>query len=1176
MLFMLLRWLLPLLLCAGAEAATLAATPVFRRYGVNEGLPSSIVYKLAEDRDGFIWIGTQDGLARYDGVSFRVWRANPDDPASIAGNEVSALYVDRANRVWAGGEGSGVNMLDVRRQRFRRYRHDPADPASLAADDVWAISEDAGGTLWVGTYSGGLDRLRPDGSGFDHHRADDGSGLGSDTVLSLFARPDGSLWIGTDQGLVRRGKEGKMEKITLRKDAAPPQVLALCSDGDFLLVTTSAGLYRVDAQGGVERLDPAAPPRMLYASVRDPRGELWLATRQGAVRRDAQGQEMAYRAQSSAAGGLPGEAVFDLLADREGGLWFATIDGGVAYLAPTWPLFSQWREVPGDSASLSPGRVQGFAYGAGDTVWSVGMAGTVDRLDLRSGAVERWGERIGGAEKRRRSVLEDARGRLWLGQHRGLRVVDLASRSAQEIPADATAADTVPAGAVDLLLLHDGAVWASARGAGLARIDLDSLQLTRFVPRDSGLRDADIEQMRSAPDGSLWVAHIRGIDRYSAAAGRFEAVPGLPEERIHTFVFAPDGSVWLHRFGALEHYAPQEQGYVLRRRIGSSEGWPALDAGAMVLDARGRLWISTPRGLYRVNTQPTDVRYFGADAGLLNSEFIDRSLLLRADGTALAATTTGLVAFDTEAPDPALAPAPLLLTGVRARRGLEDHEFDPSRPVTLAWNDRDLRVEARALSYVAANRYEFLLQGLDSGWTAGSASGARELAQLRSGDYRLHVRAHIGLAGITELTAPLQVEVQAPPWLRPWAYALYLAALLLLALLVAVFWRRRVVRLHALALASQRRELAEQASLAKTQFLAHMGHEIRTPMTGLLGMAELLQRTALDPRQQSYVGGIRTSGEHMLRLVNDALDLARVEAGQLRLEDGVFDPQHVLREVAEVGHALAQRKAIGFLVRLPVQAPLPVRGDAQRLRQILLNLVSNAIKFTNSGGVTLELATADARGQCFKVSDTGPGMDTAMQARLFQHYSQDEAGRRAGGSGLGLAISQQLAQQMGGRIEVESAPGRGSVFTLRLYLPAAGPAAEAPPDAALPRAAALDIVVVEDDNAVARVVSELLQSLGHQVRHAPHALAALAEISTRRPQLVLLDLDLPDVDGIQLARLLRVQEVGDVARLRLVALTARSDPEAEQEALGAGMDGFLRKPVSRGGLGREFGDATGG
>jgi signal transduction histidine kinase/streptogramin lyase/ActR/RegA family two-component response regulator len=1172
---MLLRWSLAgLLMLCGIEthAATMAATPMFRHFGVGDGLPSSIVYKLAEDRDGFVWIGTHDGLARYDGVSFRVWRTIPGDTASIAGNEVSALYVDRSNRVWAGGEGSGLNVLDETRTRFRRYRHDPADPASLAADDVWAVTQDVDGAIWVGTYSGGLDRLRDDGSGFDHHRAADGSGLPSDIVLSLFGAKDGSLWIGMDKGLARRTREGTVDIVKLR-DGDPPQVLALCTDGDGLLATTSAGLFRIDAARRAERLDPNAAPRMLYASVRDVHGDLWLATRLGAVRHDANDFETVYRAQPRVPGGLPGEAIFDLLNDREGGVWFAAIDGGVAYLPPTWRLFSQWREQPGNPSSLSPGRIQGIAHGRDGVAWSVTMAGTIDRIDLHSGAVARWGDRVGGTELRRRSVLQDARGRLWLGQHRGVRIIGPDVSEAHDLLADAKREDTLPAGPIDLMLEDGAAIWVSARGAGLARIDAQTFAVTRFLPDASGLRDADVEQMRFAADGSLWVAHVHGIDRLARDGQRFAVVEGLPDTRVHAFAFAPDGSVWLHRFGAIERYVPRAGRYARERVIDASAGWPALDAGAMELDASQRLWISTPRGLYRVGTNDGVVRRYGPAAGLIDSEFIDRSLMLRADGVALAATTDGLIAFDTTAAEPRLPPARLLLTGVQVRRGADAHAFDPAQPALLAWNDRDLRVEARALSYLADNRYDFLLQGFDSDWSAGSGGGQRELAQLHPGDYQLRVRAHTGLGDVVELAAPLQLKVEAPPWARPWAYALYFVLFVLAAVAAALAWRRRIARLHALALASQRRELAEQASLAKSEFLAHMGHEIRTPMTGLLGMAELLQRTSLDPRQQSYVSGIRTSGEHMLRLVNDALDLARVEAGRLQLEPAPFDPQAVLRDVADVGHALAARKGIGFVVRLPVRTPVTVSGDAQRLCQILLNLVNNAIKFTDAGGVTLELAVADAGDQCFRVTDTGPGIDAAMQSRLFQRYSQDETGRRAGGSGLGLAISQELAHLMGGNISVESAPGRGSCFTVQLHLPAAAVATLAPRDST--PAAAQDIVLVEDDASVARVVAELLESLGHAVRHAPQALAALAEIATRRPQSVLLDLDLPGVDGLQLAGLLRAQEAdASVPRLRLIALTARSDAAAERDALGAGVDVFLRKPVTRAVLAVQFGDAS--
>jgi CheY-like chemotaxis protein len=328
-------------------------------------------------------------------------------------------------------------------------------------------------------------------------------------------------------------------------------------------------------------------------------------------------------------------------------------------------------------------------------------------------------------------------------------------------------------------------------------------------------------------------------------------------------------------------------------------------------------------------------------------------------------------------------------------------------------------------------------------------------------------------------------------------------------------------------------------------------------------MTELLLGTPLGARQRAYAESIRGAGQHLLRLVDDALDLARIEAGKLDLVDADFDLHALMSEVRALFAPIAAGKGVDFSCAVAAAVPRVVRGDGHRLRQILLNLCSNAIKFTAEGEVALR-AHAFAGGVRLEVHDTGPGMDAQAQARLFQRFEQADGARttaRYGGSGLGLAICRELASAMGGSIGVDSRPGVGSTFRVDLpLLPTQAPpcAAHAPAvetDACPQRA--YSILLVEDDALVAQVVQGQLQARGHAVTHAAHALDALAAAQAQAFDLALLDLDLPGVDGIELARLLR--SLGHP--LPLLALTARTDPQAEPMALAAGMEGFLRKPI---------------
>jgi signal transduction histidine kinase/ActR/RegA family two-component response regulator len=482
--------------------------------------------------------------------------------------------------------------------------------------------------------------------------------------------------------------------------------------------------------------------------------------------------------------------------------------------------------------------------------------------------------------------------------------------------------------------------------------------------------------------------------------------------------------------------------------------------------------------------------------------------------------------------------------------------------------DRDLRVVARVLSLAdpAAHRYRFRLLGYDPDWVLQGERGERGervFSSLPPGHYALLIQG-ANVDGLWSSTRRIALTVEAPWWQRWWAVLLYACAASVLILWLAHLDRVRLKRRYNYQLIRQKRELAEQASASKSRFLANLGHEIRTPMTGVLGMSELLLSSPLDEHRRRQVGAIRRAGEHLLRLVDDALDLARIEAGRLTLDEAVFALDAVVEDVVALMCPLAERKGLRFVCEVGPEVRGGWRGDVTRVRQILLNLLGNAIKFTAHGEVALRIEGLSPHGLRCTVSDTGPGLDIEQQRRLFQRFEQADGARTAsryGGSGLGLAISRELAVAMGGGIELISAPGEGACFIVRLPLARAVlPAAETAASSAshLRTRGEREILLVEDDAIVADVLAGLLQAQGHRVVHAGHALAAVTAHAARRFDLGLLDLDLPGMDGLALARLLRTQGFDRP----LIAITARADAEAEPEALAAGFDAFLRKPLT--------------
>ena len=485
-------------------------TPQFRRYGVNEGLPSSNVYTLVQDHQGFIWIGTRSGLARFDGVNFKVFRHNPLDPASLPGDDISSVLVDHRDRVWVGGEASGINLLDPATGTFQHWLHVQGDPDSLAGNDLLALAQDSKGTIWAGLYRAGLDRMTADGK-FVHlrHVAGDPTSLSSDTVVSLHPDAHGRLWIGTAEGLDLRDADGSLHHVRFEGLTKPPRVWSIDGEGSQVRAATSAGLFAVDASLVASRIAPDfLPHHTVLSSLRDRDGSLWVGGLDGLYWVGRDHRHRAFPKMLLLPGGQPGSLIWQIRKDREGGLWLATQDGGVGYLSPDWPDFTRFTHVPDDADSLSGSRTIALARDAQGNLLVGGETGQLDRLNPTSGEVTHLGKRLGLPAIAVRSLATTASGKIWVGLHAGL---DLVDGNRLRPVADARFSDGVRRMAVDPY----GRAYASPPGGGMLRVDPETLAVTEVGLAQSVEADRETKHLLWH-DGTLWRGSNAGMSRLSA------------------------------------------------------------------------------------------------------------------------------------------------------------------------------------------------------------------------------------------------------------------------------------------------------------------------------------------------------------------------------------------------------------------------------------------------------------------------------------------------------------------------------------------------------------------------------------------------------------------------------------------------------------------------------------
>lgn len=1146
----------------------------FRTMDIRNGLSQNTVYQILQDRKGFMWFGTKDGLNRYDGLSFRIYKK---ENSGLGRNFVTALYEDYEGNIWIGTDG-GVFIYNPVSDSFTPFGH-KSDKGTVIRDFVTMIGSDGNNNIWISVENQGLFRYNCREKTLLNYLHD--SGLANVTRFWLNGN---TCWLALYADNLYRAEAGFDSPLQPFKDADGKEIfkgdiINWQVDGphNCIYVASLNGLTEINQTTGKAR-------RLLNTYVRSLQfrsdDELWVGAESGLYIYNLTKDKVTHLTvpNQDDSYALSDNAIYSLCCDKENGMWIGSYFGGVNYYPYQWTYFEKF--YPREDLRHFGRRVREICQSNDGTLW----IGTEDKglfnFDPESGKITPF---------EHPAIYQNVHGLcldgddLWVGTFSGgLNRVNLRTKQVKHYAKGESDNSMAANDAFTICKTTTGDIWIGTT-SGLLKYNRASDDFTR-IPY---LRNMFTYDILEDFNGNLWIATFsNGVFCYDVRSRQWRNYladekdsVSLPYNKVISIYEDSKKRLWFMTLGeGFCRYNPQTDSFI---RYDMSQGFPSNTIYKMVEDKKGNLWITTNYGLVCFNPDTGTKHAYTTANGLLSNQFNFQSGYCDKKGRIYLGSINGFIAFDPETFVentflPPVAITDFYLFNKRLSAGRPDSPLKKSitysDELVLEANQNSFSFSVAALSYQAPemNRLEYTLEGFDREWYAVGRNSQINYSNLPYGSYTLRIRGSNSDGKWNETERVLDIRIRPPFYLSVWAYMVYVVLALCSLVAVIFYFRSRTRQKHQQAMEKFEREKERELYTAKIDFFTNVAHEIRTPLTLIKSPLENVLASQLVPeevRDDLEIMDLNTN--RLLDLVNQLLDFRKTETRGFQLNFMECDVADILQKTYKRFKPLARQRGL----ELTVEAPENLRASVDRegLTKIISNMLTNAIKYADTY-IRVKLSAEDEE-LLITVCNDGAVVPVEMREEIFKPFIQYKAGalQAVSGTGIGLALARSLAELHGGTLYMgDSMEDNCFVMTLPVehepsvavehkeHAPDEESARKEEPASATGQYR-YTILVVEDSREMQEFVVKQF-SAEYRVLTAMDGVGALKVLEEHTVHLVISDIMMPQMDGLELCEHLKSEL--DYSHIPIILLTAKTTLQAKIEGMKLGADAYIEKPFS--------------